>query len=436
VENGITNYAAGLYHKTTGSRLLYGILDEWGLPARLRNPWIRGLPLVENHKPSAADMKTTVSANGEPETYLYAGSPPLELFPRSPGNGITARGFVSAQIDRNIKPGFGGGLEFRTSRKTEIRLDGFYTGKTLPPRKSSTWFSASPPLPEREFRLGGLGLLLSFPHLAVSSDWAVSETFAWGRDLYGNLGLRFTWPLAGDGGRWALSLAADGAGSRYTGRDGSNPGPGFRTGGKLEWQGKRIGLFRFNTVLRAPSLEALFDRSSSSLSWRLPGPGKNSAGLFRFTRISLGADRNAQDRQNILDSVDLSLGFSLNPRNFPGSGSSRFRSLLSSPVGISLSGSLKGTAAAGENPPFPYPVPQYPYGFNSAKAAGEITWSPGIFQFKARAGYGIKHEKEGAWETSFSAALRFKRGRFNLKASSPDFPGEWNYTVSWRLAAW
>ncbi|MDR1277127.1 MAG: hypothetical protein LBK02_00080, partial [Treponema sp.] len=36
---GLSNYGGGLYHNPTGSRLLYGILDEWGLPARIRNPW-------------------------------------------------------------------------------------------------------------------------------------------------------------------------------------------------------------------------------------------------------------------------------------------------------------------------------------------------------------------------------------------------------------
>jgi hypothetical protein len=433
-ENGITNYGAGLYHRPSGSRLLYGILDEWGLPARLRNPWGRGLPLAENHKPSMADLKTAVSATGKPETYLYLGSPYLNLPFRGPDNGVKLRGFASAQIDQDMNPGFGGGLEARFGGKTEARLDGFYTGKTLPPRKSSSWFSESPPLPEREFRLAGLGLLLDTPILTVSSDWALSETFAGSRDVYGNLGLRITRPLPADWGRWTLSLAADGAGRGYIGRDGSSPGAGFRTGGKLEWQGKRIGLFRLSTTLRAPGLEEPFNRSSSTVSWRLPAAGKKSAGFFRLTRISLGTDRNAQDTQNILDGLTLTAGFSLNLRNFSGSGpgSGKARGLLSYPVGIAFSGSLK-SAAAGEASPPPYPVPQNPYRFDSAKAAGELIWSPGVFQFRTKAGYGIKNEKEGIWETSFSTAVRFRPGRLSVKVLSPDFPGQWTYTVSWRV---
>jgi hypothetical protein len=433
-EKGLTNYAAGLYHKPTGSRLLYGILDEWGLPARIRNPWVRGLPLPEARKPSMADMKTSVSANGKPETYLYLGSPRLELFEQNPIPRTSLRGYASAQIDQDINPGFGGGLEARFGEKTEIRLDGFYTGKTLPPRESSSWFSDAPPLPRREFRLSALGLLLNTPILAVSSDWAVSETFAWGRDLYGNLGLRFARPLPADWGRWALSLAADGAGSRFTGRDGSGPGAGFRTGGKFEWYGKRGGLLRLSTSLRSPGLADPFNRSSSNLSWRLPGPGKKNGPPFRFTRISLEADRNASDPEKILDSLSLAAGFSLKARNLFGSepGDGKFRGLLSRPVGLSLSGSLKG-AAAGEAGPPPYPVPQYPYRFDSAKAGGELSWSPGVFQFKTKAEYGVKNEKEGIWGTSFSTAVRFKPGRFTVKISSPDFPEEWNYTLSWRV---
>jgi hypothetical protein len=431
---GISNYAGGLYHNGTGSRLLYGVLDEWGLPARVRSPWIRAVPFPENHKPSMAELKTAVSVSGEPETYLYLGSPRLDLFGQLP-----IRGFAAAQIDKNSNSGFGGGLEAsfgggregKTGGKSELRLDGFYTGKTLPARESSSWFSQAPPLPPREFRFYALGLLFTGPALTLSSDWAWSETFAWGRDLYGNLGLRFAHPPAA-GGRWSLSLAADSAGSRYVGRDGSVPGAAFRSGGKFELYGKRSSLFRFNTSLRAPGFGEDFDRSSSSLSYRFPARGgKGGARGFRFSRISLGADRKP-DKGNSLDGINLGLGFSLNLMDLfgldPGPGVSR--RLLNSPLGFSLSGSLNGTAPADGSP---YPLPQNPYQFDSAKTSGEIIWSPGIFQFRTKLGYGLKNGKEGTWETSTGAAVRLKPGRLSAKLSSPDFPDEWAWTISWRL---
>jgi hypothetical protein len=429
---GLNNYGGGLYHNATGSRLLYGILDEWGLPARIRNPWIRALPFAENHKPFMADLKTAASSTGEPETYLYLGSPRLNLFPQGPEGGLKIRGFTVAQMDNQFQPGFGGGLEALFGGKAEVRLDGFYTGKTLPPRKSAAWFSENPPLPEREFRLGGLGLLLNTPILAISSDWALSETFAWGRDLYGNLGVRFTHFLPADGGRMALSLAADGAGSRYTGRDGSNPGPGFRSGGKLEWYGKRSSVLRLNTSLRSPGFGEAFNRSASSVSWRFPAPAKNSAGLLRLTRLSLNADRNAPESGKNLDRIGFDLGLGLNPQFFFGSSSAQVRKFFSKPVNLSFSASLNGLTAA-EGGPAPYPFPQAPYQFDSVKSSGEIYWPPGIFQFRAKLGYEKKAAKQGLWETSASAAVRFKRGRFSVKLSSPDFPRTWEYTLSWRV---
>jgi hypothetical protein len=433
-EQGLTNYGGGVYHKPTGSRLLYGILDEWGLPARLRNPWTRGLPFAENHRPSTADIKTAISSAGEPETFLYLGSPGLELFRQNPEQAIQFRGFAAARIDRGINPGFTGGLETRFGKTAALRLDGFFTEKTLPPRKSSSWFSENPPLPERNFRLSALGLLFDIPGFTLSSDWAYSETFAWGRDLYGNLGLRFTRILPANRGRWALSLAADGAGGRYTGRDGSIPGAGFRSGGKFEWHDKRSGLLRFSTSLRAPAFGEVPNRSSSNIFWRLPAPGKNSAGVFRFTRISLGAGRNASDPAEIFDSLDLGLGFRLNPRIFFGStpASGTARGFFNSPVNFSVSGVLKGVTAA-EGRPFAYPFPTSAYRFDSAGMAGELYWSPGIFQFRAKAGCRIKNGKDAVWETAASAGVRFKPGRFSVKVSSPDFPNQWKYTLSWRM---
>ena len=78
--SGIIGGAAGLYHKTTGSRILYGTLDELGLPARIRSPWIRSVPFTENRKPIMADLKTAASSTKKDEAYLYLSSPRFTLF--------------------------------------------------------------------------------------------------------------------------------------------------------------------------------------------------------------------------------------------------------------------------------------------------------------------------------------------------------------------
>jgi hypothetical protein len=79
-KKAVTNYLGALYHKTTGSRILFGALDEQGLPARIRNPWIRSPPFAESRKPFAADLKTSVSVTKNDEAYLYLSSPFLNVF--------------------------------------------------------------------------------------------------------------------------------------------------------------------------------------------------------------------------------------------------------------------------------------------------------------------------------------------------------------------
>ncbi|MDR0585140.1 MAG: hypothetical protein LBG57_12475 [Treponema sp.] len=445
---GVSNFGGALYHKPTGSRLLYGTLDEWGLAARIRNPWSRSAPYAENHKPLMADLKTSVSAGKEPEAYLYLSSPRLALFPET-----TLRGFASAQTgtESGFRPDFSGGLETQFGNNASVLLEGFYTGDEIPARKSNSWFSDSPPLPEREFQLYALGLLVNTPLLSLSSDWAYSETFARGRDMYASLGIRLNPPLPGAAGKtngktragpWSISLAADGGGERFTGRDGSSPGAGFRTAGKIEWKGKRNSLFRLNTTLSGPGAGETFNRSSSGVYYRFPVPaaaGGAKGGVrsfpLRISRISLNVNRNAADIRKISDDIGGTLGLSVNLPPVPLAGLSRRTvrgEAIGSPLSVNLSGSLKGKSSADENPP-PYPLAQSPWDFDSVRAGGEISWSPGIFQFKTKLGHSAAAGKEGKWDTSFSAGIRFKPGRLSVKVASEDFPDKWKCTVSWRL---
>ena len=420
-ERWVTNLTAGLYHKSTGSRLLFGVLDEWGLSARTRNPWIRSPPYAENHKPVMADLRTAASSTREDQAYLYLSSPYLNL---SKDDDIKLRGFVSAQTEiEDFKPAFSGGLDFVLKRKTGFLLESFYTQAMLPPRKSSTWFSNPPPLPEREFRFSAIGVLFYSPLISVSSDWAYSETFAWGMDIYGNLGLCLTpsLPFGNRARPISFSFAADGAGERLVYRDGVSHGAGFRSAGKIEWKGKRNSLFRVNSVLRGPGIGEDFNRSSSGLFFRFPAANKSSPPV-RFTRVSLTADRNATNPEKISDGLSGYLGISMKIPKLE----------INAPIGINFSGFVKGLTTSMDTP-FPYPISKEPWDFDTSGAACELIWSPWNFQFRFKLGYTTYAKKDEIWDVSLSSAVRLKYGRLSIKTASSDFPEKWDWTVSWRL---
>jgi len=417
-QKGVTNFLGGLYHKPTGSRLLYGVLDEYGLSARIRNPWIRGAPYAENHKPLMADLKTAASSTKEDEVYLYLSSPFFNLSPNT-----RLRGFASAQtqIDE-FTPAVSGGLDFTFAKKTGLLLETFYTGASLPPTKSSSWFSNPPPLPEREFDLYAVGLIFYNPLISVSGDFAYSKTFAVGADIYANFGVCLTPPLPiGKIERpLSISFAADGAGERFVYRDGARHGAGFRGAGKIEWKGRGSSLFRINSVLRSPAFGEEFNRSSSGIYYRFPAL-KTSVFPIRFSRVSISADRNAANPAKINDKYSGNLGFII---DLPGKSKKN-------PLGVNFSAFVEGLPA--DESPSPYPFSWESWLFDSAGGACELSWSPIFLQFRSKIGYTAYENKDGMWNLSLSAAARFKYGRIGIKAASTDFPEKWNWTISWRL---
>jgi len=420
----VTNFLGALYHKPTGSRFLYGVLDEWGLSARIRNPWIRSPPYAENHKPLIADLKTAASSTKNDEAYLYLSSPQLNVL-----SNVKMRGFITAQTEiKEFKGSLAGGMDFALPNKTGILLETFYTGAVLPETKNSSWFTHPPPLPEREFKLYAAGLLFNNQFISVGSDLAVSETFAWGTDIYGNIGISLTpsLPFAARKRPLLISFAADGAGERFVFRDGASHGAGFRAAGKIEWKGSRASLLRVNTVLRSQGVGEYFNRSSTGFYYRFPAKKRLDENIIRFTRISFTADRNAENLKKISDKFTGYIGISLNLQKLK----------IKTPLGLNFSGSIIALTAM-ESAPSPYPIPESSWNYDSAGINCELVWSPPFLQFKSRLGYTNEAKKEGEneekWDFSVSSTARFKNGRLSLKAATPDFPEKWNFTVSWRL---
>jgi hypothetical protein len=395
---GLTLFSGGIYHNGTGSRLLCGVLDEWGLSARLRNPWGKAAPFAETRRSLAADLKAEPSSTRENEAYLYLGSPLLGKF----------RVFGSLQTDMQWSPAFGGGADVRFAKKTSLRAEGFYTQKRLAPVSPSSWFSFPPPLPERDFRFGAAGLFFTSPFLGAAFDGAYSETFAWGRDMYGSLALRL-----GDK-PWQVSAAADAAGSRFVDRDGDAAGAGFRTAVRVDRKGKGSSLFRTTLTLRGPEIGEPFNRGGAAASYRFPASRKFPlpfGASFRPGRVSLGAAWDGRDREKRLDAFDAGFSFYLGP------------------VRTAFTAALAYTAAGGSRD------------FGSVKASGELSYYTGPFYFRTKAGYTGTPSKPPVWDVSWYLSARGRPkaghltipGRLSVKVSSPDFPQKWACGFSWRL---
>lgn len=414
-DEGNTVLGCGLYHNPTGSRFLYGILNEHGLPARLHNPGGKSAPFAENRRSSGADLKSEPSSVRDAEAYLYLASPRWWIIPGKTG----LAGFVFSQLDNALDPAAGAGVDLQAGKKTNFGLETFFTGKRLSPKAVSTWFSETPPLPERNFAIYGLNLYFNSPLIGFSADGAYSETFAFGRDLYAAGAFRL-------GSRpWRLSLAADGAGSRFTDRSGTNRSAAFRTALRFDWKDKQNSLLRTTVTLRSGGLGKPFDRSSLALSYRFPWASKIAAeknimrAFLRPANVSFEAGRNAAGTAKVLDKLELGLGFTMGP--------------VKTAFSAALTGSAKGDWAEDEKP-FPVPGAASAYEFYSAKVSTGASYYPGPFQFKVNTGCAFTM-KDPVWDISLSGAVRLKYGRIGVKIASSALPGTWQYTLFWRLEA-
>jgi hypothetical protein len=420
-KGALTALSGGVYHKPTDSRLLYGMLKTEGLAARIKNPWLRGAPFAENHTSSRSDLKTDVSATARPALFLYAGSPEWQFHP---GEAAKLRGFTAVSLESTGKhgttlefsggrPAFAAGTDFTFAKNGFTRLEFFYTEGTIPERKQSSWFSFAPALPERDFALWAGSLAFSVPSFGFAADGAWSETFAYGRDFYGNAGFRF-------GDRpWRFSLAVDGSGSRYTGPDGGENHAELRYAAKLERRGRRGSLLRFDALCRAGETDNTPDGGFLKLA---ETPNRTSLGFYyRFpqnhapaalSRLSFKLSSDSRDTKKDSAGAEALAGLHL----------WRF----DSDTQIKLS-AVRNKAEESD------------YQFDSFRLRESLVWTKNFLQCKTALGCTIYAVKEPVWDASLSAALQAKCGKadgwFKIKLDSPRAPEDWRLTFSW-LAKW
>jgi hypothetical protein len=253
----------------------------------------------------------------------------------------------------------------------------------------------------------------SNPIISFASDFAKSEVFAWGQDFYLNAALRI-----GNGSPfglpWRLSLAADGAGSRYTASDGSVSGAGFRFAGKFEWFGRQTELVRIATTLRSPAWESSFDRSATTFYYHFP---LRKGRLFSPSRLSLGFDRNAANCEKIIDEFGATFAANFGP--------------LRPTVSMTLK---QWSAAAAGDTIYPYPDLAADYNFDSLKLSAGLSVPIFFISLTGSAGVTMREEDEPVWSSALSASATFKYGRFSVRLNNPTGkPDKFTWTFSWRM---
>jgi hypothetical protein len=401
-----------------------------GLAARITNPRLKGLPFEESRAASQSELKTASSSTALPAFYLHLASPELGL-----GSRFRIKSFGAVFLESEGEPGstlsfspggnaFTAGTTVSFSRNSWLRLEGYYTEGTIPPRKPSTWFSYKPALPERDFRVYAGSAALHFPGFGFAADGAWSETFAYGRDFYGNLGIRF-----GDK-PWRISLAADGSGSRYVGPGGGENGAELRFAARLERRGKRSSLFRLQALARAAETE---DNAGGSL-WELAEkPNRYSLGLYYRPQAGGGSFG--------LRSVSFDLKKDSRIPEKESAGAETLVSIRLFRLGLDTRIVVSGLKEnSGEDTKayqtFPGTLRLGPYRFDSFRLHESLVWSKDFFQCKAGFGYTSEIKAAGlstVWDASLALTFKGKHGWFSLKAASPRFPDDWEYTLSWLL---
>ena len=404
-----TDSGFGLYQRESGSRLVYGKLEISGLAARTRHIWQRGVPWVEAHKASGADLKTDGAPLSPQLLYLNLGSPELRFFKvdgaREPLFGVS--GNVSAFFGGDDRLFWQGGSSIRLGKTHRARFEWLVNEKNIAERRQNSWFSEKPALPARDMRFRAFHLVYTHPVFRAAADFARSELFLWGEDYYANGALQI-------GGRpWRFSFAADGAGERFVGNDGGASGAGFRMAGRVEWFGSKNARLLVETALRSSGTGKPFDRSASKVSYYFP---VIRGFLITPARFSFEMERDAVERESIRDRLHFVAGFKLGPAR------PALRVTIEESA-VSQAGDLI----------IPYPNRAAPHTLELWKAAAEITYPFAFVTFKGSLAYRAQREKEAVWDTMIGASLRGKWGRLSIQLFNDEKDGALNCRFSWRL---
>lgn len=414
---GLLTPGFGLYHNPTGSRLLYGALDTRGLPALLSNPWAKSVPFTEKFQIFGADLKTTPSSTAAANASLQLQSPQLGLF----------RLYAALTADPaalNPQGGgllYSGGADITWDKQHSLNFQALYYSRILEAQQQASWFSESPSLPNRDFRIFGFSSRLDTPFFGLAAAGAYSQTFAWGSDPYASLALNF------GGKAWKFSVAADAAGPRFVDHTGKAVGSGLRIGQKFEWKQKQGSLFRISSSFRSLALMRVFDRGDLGFYYHFPvsSSKKKAREFFQPLTIKAEISRNVQNLQKITDKAKFSVSFRFGIVTSASSGSF---SVLSNANNYSASLTPIG------NTPLPLPFAGESFSAAGFTLAQNISFNFKPYSLSFKFGCGVDAGKPPVIDFSASASLQNTWGRLSVTISSADFPGKWAVLLSWRLS--
>lgn len=410
---GKTDPGIALYHKSTGSRAVFGKLETWGLLARTRNVLAHGAPWFESHKASNADLKTAVSPTSPNELYLNAGAPSVELsriFKKLPFS-LEASANISSFFNKENSFFLQGGANFNAASRHKIHFEWLVSQKTLPERPQKSWFSEKPYLPNRDMNFYAFNLNCAHEFLGFSigfaADYAHSEIFAFGEGDYLNGGIRV--------GRrpWRLSLALDGASRLYSGENGVVSGRGFRGAGKLEWFGKRGMKVLLETKLRSDGADKPFNRSDFKMNYNFP---LIRGFLLRPARFSFECARDASINEDIKDKFSAMLALKIGPF------SPALRGAIIKNARLDIGDAI-----------IPYPIYSKESKIEEYRVGGEISAPIKFVTLKGSVLCRLREEEDTRWDMSVSAAARWKWGRLSIKLFNNEKDDSISYTISWRF---
>ncbi len=395
----LTVLGAGLYHTGTGSRILYGNIDEIGLAARLKNVWTRGPPLQMNHSLSAGDLATAPLGTKQPGLFLYLGSPRWG----------PVRVFSSVYVEHDLDQLYITGMDYYFSEKTWLKIEGLYTEQMLDARIPASWFSEQPWLPERTSRLYGGSINFNHTFWGISGDAAYSETFAFGTGWYGGVSFRL-------GNKpWRFQAGGDMIRGAFVDRGGKDPDEGIRIGAQFEAWEKAGSYFKINGSVQGPGSGEHLSKSKILVSYYFSVPKQV---VVWPSRISFSVERNISDSSDPESTAKAGLGLYLGP--------------VLATSGFSIHGNNDDNRKA-----LPWVTDFTDFTeWTELSFSEELQYRIKAWTFRVKFAYLIEEKKTGkvgSYNFQVYSSIYGKWGRLSGTLNFDKFPDIWTYTVSWQL---